>query len=117
MSARSNWWKPASPRQAEQIGPQWLEVLAGVIAPKTRAQKPSVKGKKSAVKTVAPEVVRVYQFDGQRHVRDLRTKVRNNNLDAVLEGDLDDFILAYLRETEAETAWDEPEDEPENYKG
>jgi hypothetical protein len=34
--------------------------------------------------------------------------VRNNDLMAVLEGDLDDFILAYLRETEAETAWDEP---------
>ena len=109
MSARSNWWKPVSPRQAEQIGPQWLEYLLESRA-KEESAKASVKGKKSAVKTVAPEVVRVYQFEGQRHVRDLRTKVRNNNLDAVLAGDLDDFILAYLRETEAETAWDEPED-------
>ncbi len=100
----------------EKIAPHWLDYLLERRS-EAEFEKASVKGKKSAVKTVAPEVVRVYQFEGQRHVRDLRTKVRNNNLDAVLAGDLDDFILAYLRETEAETAWDEPEDEPENYKG
>jgi len=92
----------------EQIGPQWLEQMLEDRATYAEEAKATAKGKKSVVAAVGPEVVRVYQFDGQRHVRDLRTKVRNNNLAAVLEGDLDDFILAYLRETEAETAWDEP---------
>ena len=100
----------------QEIAPYWLDYLL-----QQRSQdvlkKATVMGRKAAARTAAPEVVRVYQFDGQRHVRDLRTKVRNNNLDAVLAGDLDDFILAYLRETEAETAWDEPEDEAEHYKG
>jgi protein subunit release factor A len=53
-----------------------------------------------------PEVARTYQFEGERGVRDLRTKLRRSNLDAVLEGDLDDFILAYLRDTEAQKAWE-----------
>jgi protein subunit release factor A len=88
-------------------GAAWLEYVLERRAEAER-ELAKVKGKKPAAKTVAPEVVRVYQFEGQRHVRDLRTKVRNNDLMAVLEGDLDDFILAYLRETEAETAWDEP---------
>lgn len=92
---------------AEETGEAWLDELLEQRAEAER-ELASHKGKKPAAKPAAPEVVRVYQLDGQRHVRDLRTKVRNNDLAAVLEGDLDDFILAYLRETEAETAWDEP---------
>ncbi len=55
----------------------------------------------------APEIVRSYQFAGQRHATDPRTKVRHNDLDAVLDGDLDDFILAHLRQIEPATAWGE----------
>mgnify|MGYP003379406564 CR=1 FL=1 len=56
----------------EKIAPHWLDYL---LERRSEAEfrKASVKGKKSAVKTVVPEVVRVYQFEGQRHVRDLRT--------------------------------------------
>lgn len=58
--------------------------------------------------TTAPsEVVRNYQLEGQRHVRDPRTKARHTDPTAVLAGDLDDFILAYLREIEPENAWED----------
>ncbi len=46
------------------------------------------------------EIVRNYHVEGQRYVRDPRTKVRHNDLNAVLAGDLDEFILAYLRQIE-----------------
>lgn len=52
-----------------------------------------------------PEIIRVYQFDGERFVRDLRTQVKTSDIGGVLEGSLDDFILAYLREEEAQQAW------------
>jgi ATP-dependent Clp protease ATP-binding subunit ClpC len=55
------------------------------------------------------KIVRSFHFDSPRHVRDPRTKVRHNNLNAVLDGDLDDFILAYLRQIEPVSAWDEDE--------
>ena len=55
-----------------------------------------------------PEVVRVYQFEGsERVVRDLRTQVRTSDVGAVLDGALDDFILAYLRDEETAKAWKE----------
>ena len=43
------------------------------------------------------EVVRVYQLGGQQHVLDPRTRIRRSDAQSVLDGDLDDFILAYLR--------------------
>jgi protein subunit release factor B len=52
-----------------------------------------------------PDVVRVYQIEGERLVRDLRTQIKTTNVAEVLEGTLDDFILAYLREEEAKQAW------------
>jgi energy-coupling factor transporter ATP-binding protein EcfA2 len=45
-----------------------------------------------------PEVVRVYQIEGERVVRDTRTQVRTTEVAAVLDGALDDFILAFLRD-------------------
>ena len=45
-----------------------------------------------------PDVVRVYQLTNPRHVRDPRTGVRDHDVKAVLEGDLDEFVLAYLRQ-------------------
>jgi hypothetical protein len=39
-------------------------------------------------------------------IRDLRTQQRSNAIAEVLNGGLDDFILAYLRETEAQQAWE-----------
>jgi protein subunit release factor B len=53
-------------------------------------------------------VVRVYQFEGsERVVRDLRTQQRTSDVAAVLDGGLDDFILAYLRDEETVKAWKE----------
>jgi peptide chain release factor 2 len=45
-----------------------------------------------------PEVARSYHMEGPRYVRDPRTGVRHHDPNAVLEGDLDDFILAALRQ-------------------
>jgi ATP-dependent Clp protease ATP-binding subunit ClpA/protein subunit release factor A/predicted RNase H-like HicB family nuclease len=58
-------------------------------------------------KPAEPEVVRVYQFEGDKSVRDMRTSLKTTNIGAVLEGDLDDFILAYLRDEESKAAWQE----------
>jgi ATP-dependent Clp protease ATP-binding subunit ClpA/protein subunit release factor B len=51
-----------------------------------------------------PEVIRLYQPDGDRYVRDLRTEVRTTLVRDVFEGDLDAFVLAYLRSAEAAEA-------------
>jgi protein subunit release factor B len=53
---------------------------------------------RAARDTDAPEVVRVYQVSNPRHVRDPRTAARHNDVKAVLAGDLDEFVLAYLRQ-------------------
>ncbi len=53
-----------------------------------------------------PPIIRIYAPDGDRHVRDLRTEVRTTKVREVLEGDLDAFVLAYLKSQEAATAWD-----------
>jgi len=92
----------------EQDGRAWLEeqLLKQAEERQKRAQQTSKRDFVAQPTPPTPEVVRTYQFEGQRGVRDLRTKLRNSNLDAVLAGDLDDFILAYLRETEARTAWE-----------
>ena len=55
----------------------------------------------------AEVVVRNYRFHGQCQVYDPRTKARNYKVNDVLEGDLDDFILAYLRQIEPVTAWED----------
>jgi len=91
----------------EQDGRAWLEeqLLKRAQAEQKRAQM-SKKELAALPAPPTPEVARTYQFEGERGVRDLRTRLRRSNLDAVLAGDLDDFILAYLRETEARTAWE-----------
>ncbi len=52
-----------------------------------------------------PLVVRIYAPDGERHVRDVRTEVRTTQVQQVLDGDLDAFILALLRAAD-ESKWD-----------
>ncbi len=53
-------------------------------------------------KQLEPDIARIYQFAAPRHVTDPRTKIRHGDVDAVLDGDLDDFILAYLRMKQAQ---------------
>lgn len=52
-------------------------------------------------------MVRVYQWEGERMVRDLRSQLKTTDITSVLDGGLDDFILAYLRDQEAQQAWQE----------
>lgn len=63
----------------------------------------------SLPKAPEPEIIRVYQFEGERSVRDLRTKLKISEAAAVLEGGLDDLILAYLRDEEVKEAWETPD--------
>jgi ATP-dependent Clp protease ATP-binding subunit ClpC len=59
-------------------------------------------GKKQAAQpTPEPEIIRVYQFESEKSVRDLRTRLKLTDPFHVLEGQIDDFILAYLRDEEA----------------
>jgi ATP-dependent Clp protease ATP-binding subunit ClpC len=55
------------------------------------------------------EIVRSYHLEAKRYVRDTRTDVRHNDPSAVFDGDLDDFILTYLRQVEPVTAWENRE--------
>jgi protein subunit release factor A/DNA polymerase III delta prime subunit len=84
----------------------WLEklLLQRAWFEEERAQM-SKKQLASQAKPVDPEIVRVYQFEGERLVRDLRTKLKQKDIGAVLAGGIDDFILAYLREEETKAAW------------
>ncbi len=43
------------------------------------------------------QVARVYDLAGTRAARDPRTKVRHADVKAVLDGDIDDFVLGWLR--------------------
>ncbi len=55
----------------------------------------------------APEIIRLYATDKDRYVRDTRTDARTTQVNEVFEGDLDAFILAYLKTEEAAAAWNE----------
>jgi ATP-dependent Clp protease ATP-binding subunit ClpC len=68
-------------------------------------QKAKAEGKKPS-NAPAPEIVRLYCPEGDRYVRDTRTDVRTTLVRDVLEGDLDPFILAYLKSEEAAVAWE-----------
>lgn len=76
----------------------WDEQERAQLTPRQREKLPQPS---------EPEVVRVYQVEGERLVRDLRTQIKTTSVGEVLEGALDDFILAYLREEETKQAWRE----------
>ncbi len=62
-------------------------------------------GRKKQEAEESYEVIRLYSPEGERFVRDLRTEVKTTQVTQVLEGDLDDFVLAWLRTEEVAEAW------------
>jgi ATP-dependent Clp protease ATP-binding subunit ClpC len=60
----------------------------------------SKREREALPKPSEPPIVRVYQFDSDKQVRDLRTQLKTNDISTVLDGGIDDFILAALREEE-----------------
>lgn len=85
----------------------WLDKLLLARALEERDRAAMTKKQLAALPTPPePELVRVYQLEGERLVRDPRTHVKIGAVASVLDGGLDDFILAYLREAEARTAWE-----------
>ncbi len=58
-----------------------------------------------------PEVIRLYIREGERMVKDLRTGMRTRQVNQVLEGAIDEFVLAYLKTKEASDAWERKEEE------
>jgi protein subunit release factor B len=88
----------------------WLAIRADEgeepeAQPAPEKGKPAQKGKSGPGQAEELAVIRTYQFDGERSVRDLRTGVRISQVSALLDGELDEFILAYLRDEEAKQAW------------
>lgn len=84
----------------------WLEKLLLARAMEERDRAAMTKKQLAALPPPPePAVVRVYQVEGERHARDLRTQLRTSDVLGVLDGGLDDFILAYLRDEEARAAW------------
>lgn len=85
----------------------WKERLILERAHEERERSEMTKRQLAALpKPSEPELVRVYQFEGEHLVRDPRTQTRTTDIMSVLNGQLDDFILAYLREEEAKKAWE-----------
>ena len=72
------------------------------------SQSKSKKGEQKSPKPSdnEPSVIRTYQFDGERLVRDMRTGVKISNVEPILEGKIDELILAYLRDEESKQAWE-----------
>lgn len=91
-------------RQEEQLveapGPETFGRL------KSANRQPITTQSARRVGPVEAAIIRTYQFEGERSVRDLRTGVRISQVAAVLDGELDEFILAYLRDEEAKQAWE-----------
>ncbi len=86
----------------------WLDAeLARRVDEEQRRLALSRRERATQTAPAEPPIVRVYQFEGERLVRDLRTQLKVTNVTDVLDGDLDDFILAYLRDEEAKSAWQE----------
>ncbi len=109
---RPDEYDPAAPFQTTAVHVEALEETASAEerllelweeAEKARQERAATRAKRASKD--APEIVRLYMPDGDRHVRDLRTDLRTTRVKEVLEGDLDEFILAYLRTEEAVEAW------------
>jgi ATP-dependent Clp protease ATP-binding subunit ClpC len=58
-----------------------------------------------------PEVIRLYVREGDRMVKDLRTGMRTRQVTQVLDGAIDEFILAYLKSGEAADNWESKADD------
>lgn len=65
------------------------------------------KNVKKSRQDPAPEIIRIYSPEGERFVRDVRTDIRVTRVQEVLDGQIDEFILAYLKTKEPEAAWNE----------
>lgn len=68
--------------------------------------KASPEDWKSVKRENVPDIIRIYAPEGDRCVRDLRTEVRTSQVKQVLDGDLDRFLIAYLKAIKAEEAWE-----------
>jgi ATP-dependent Clp protease ATP-binding subunit ClpA/predicted RNase H-like HicB family nuclease len=92
----------------QQPAELWLDRLVLGRAAEERERAQMTKRQLAALPRPAEaEVVRVYQVEGEHMVRDLRTQTRTTSVSDVLGGQLDEFILAYLRDEEAGKAWSE----------
>ena len=49
--------------------------------------------------------IRSYVYHPYRLVKDLRTGVETGNIDAVMDGELDQFIESYLKDAKADKTW------------
>lgn len=86
-------------------GRRWLGLLVLGCANQERDRSRMTRRQLATVPNrPEPELVRVYQVEGEHMVRDLRTEMRTTDVGAVLGGQLDEFILAYLRTEKTQQA-------------
>ncbi|MEM8531103.1 MAG: AAA family ATPase [Chloroflexota bacterium] len=96
----------------KDLDPQaWLEQYLLKVAWHEREMAELSKKERAALPgPLEPDIIRVYQFDGERMVRDLRTQIKTTDIGPIIDGALDEFILAYLRDEESKEAWAEEEE-------
>lgn len=100
----------AAPFQAAVVHVAALEADAPAREALAQADEEQQKRKTENDKPrtdAAPEVIRLYAPNGNRFVRDLRTQVQTTQVRDVLDGQLDEFMLAYLKADESAAAWSE----------
>ena len=78
---------------------------ARLFEQRRREQEENVREIQGELKDIAwGSQIRSYVFHPYNMVKDLRTRVETGNTQAVMDGDLDDFIFAYLQQEAAENA-------------
>jgi peptide chain release factor 2 len=70
-------------------------MIAAQVEEERRAELERIAGKQAQVGWGSQ--IRSYVLQPYQMVKDLRTDVESGNVDAVLDGDLDDFMEGYLR--------------------
>jgi peptide chain release factor 2 len=92
-------------RSQGQNKEQAMKVLrAKLLQRKQEEEEAALKGLKSTTKTADfGQQIRSYVLHPYKMVKDLRTEVEKSNPDEVLDGDIDDFVIAELRREAADT--------------
>jgi peptide chain release factor 2 len=92
-------------RSQHQNKARALQILAAKLAEKAREERQAELDKERGVRTdnAWGNQIRSYVLAPYQLVKDLRTNVETGNVDAVLDGDLDQFIEAELRRQRGES--------------
>ena len=107
LDAHRNFSRFQGVNEAQFVG--WLrQILAAKLADKQReerrAELAAISGPQHQVSR-AGQFIRAYVLAPYQKVKDERTQWETGNVEAVLDGDLDDFMEAWLRWRRASSRW------------